>query len=81
MVERAVVLAGAAPSGSEHFPLGHRTDCEKVPENYEDPVRGSPRPGRRALESRISDRLWSGPMEQAQGRALLAISERTLWYK
>jgi len=83
MVERAVVLAGGGTFRSEHFPLDIEPTAKKVPENDEDPAPVGPLgPAVDALESRmIRQALERADGSKPKAAALLAISERTLWYK
>jgi two-component system response regulator AtoC len=83
MVERALVLAGGGTFRPEHFPLDIEPAAKKVPENDEDPAPLGPLgPAVDALESRmIRQALERADGSKPKAAALLAISERTLWYK
>jgi two-component system response regulator AtoC len=83
MVERALVLAGGGTFRPEHFPLDIEPAAKKVPENDENPAPAGPLgPAVDALESRmIRQALERADGSKPKAAALLAISERTLWYK
>jgi two-component system, NtrC family, response regulator AtoC len=83
MVERALVLAGGAAFGPEHFPLDIEPAPKKSPERDEEPARSGPLgPAVDALESRmIRQALEQTDGSKPKAAALLDISERTLWYK